>query len=256
MPKFVPVSRADHAQQTWRRPRDYRFAAQEVVVPIVGAEMSRAALAMPLGFNKVDNRYHLIALLGVRPNRSLYVAPDGHWLGLYVPSALRGYPFRVARQQGEQTLILCVDEQSEYFGSGDEIFFDAGGKASKATKDMLGFLEQVERSRSLTDLAVGCLADAGVIEPWDIKVPLHGQEVPVGGVFRVSEVALNALDDGAFLTLRKTQALAIAYAQLLSMNQLSLFARLSSIQDKLAKTPTISPEDIFRPIEDDILRFD
>ena len=46
------------------------------------------------------------------PEHNLFVGPDGHWLGGYVPASLRSYPFRVLGSEGSGQLALCVDEDS------------------------------------------------------------------------------------------------------------------------------------------------
>jgi len=151
-----------------------------------------------------------------------------------VPSAFRGYPFRLARAEAQDDLILCVDEDSGLV-SGDkaagEPFFDDNGEITQPVKDVLDFLNQVERNRAVTETAVAGLAEAGLITEWPLKIKDQDQEKPVTGLFRIDEPKLNTLDDDRFLKLRKAQALPIAYAQLLSMNNIQVFAQLAGLGD-------------------------
>ena len=67
--------------------------------------------------------------------------------------------------------------------------------------------------------------------------------MPVEGLYRIDEAALNALPDDAFMPLRKTGALPLAYAQLLSMNQLALLPKAAEVQARIkgqlqAKAPS------------------
>ena len=55
------------------------------------------------------------------------------------------------------------------------------------------------------------------------------------GLSRINEAALNALDDAAFLVLRKTGALPLAYLHFLSVAQLSVFERLNVAQQQLIR---------------------
>ncbi|WP_163649484.1 SapC family protein [Modicisalibacter sp. 'Wilcox'] len=75
----------------------------------------------------------------------------------------------------------------------------------------------------LTQHAAKVLGDSGVIEPWPLQIERgDGQEpLKVQGLHRINEKALNELSAEAFASLRSHGALALAYGQLFSMNQLS-----------------------------------
>lgn len=261
MPNFVPVSRDSHARKRWLRSENHSFAANELVVPLVGAELGRALPAMPMAFVEQGGRYTLVALLSLLPPKNLFVTPDGKWLGSYVPAALRSYPFRLMRREGTTESVLMVDEASGLVAEADgtgELFFDEAGNPSTAVKAVLDFLTQVERNRTATELAVAALASAGVIRPWDIKVKTETGEQPVNGLHRIDEAAMNALSDEAFARLRKAAALPIAYGQLFSMGQLGVFAHLARLQAQLAQAvPVKAPslDDLFGTAQNDILRF-
>jgi SapC len=50
MAKLVAVDRERHAGKGWRQPTGYGFAATQAVIPLMGAEFAKAALAMPIAF--------------------------------------------------------------------------------------------------------------------------------------------------------------------------------------------------------------
>ena len=128
---------------------------------------------------------------------------------------------------------------SQSAGQG-EAFFGEDGQPGKALKGMLDLLSQVERSRMATQAAVDALAAAKLVQPWLLNIKRGEQNIPVNGLYRIDEAALNALKNKAFLPLRQSGALPVAYAQLLSMNQLSVLQRLLQIQAKLrAPTPSV-----------------
>jgi hypothetical protein len=237
VPKLVPVSREHHAGKAWRRFSKYTFAASEAIAPLVGAELAKAALAMPIAFLQESGRYLPAALMSLVPGHNLFVGPAGQWLGSYVPATYRAYPFRFARREGSQEVTLCIDEDSglvvEDSASGEKLF-DADGNASPALKSVLDFLTAIERSRKATELAVAALAQASVIRPWDIKVKAGEQEKPVQGLYRVDEDAMSKLSDAEFLKLRRAGALSFAYAQLLSVGQLAVLQHLVTLQGQLA----------------------
>lgn len=239
MPSYVPVSRERHAGQAYLRTASYGFAATEAVLPLVAAELPKAALAMPIAFGEQDGSFRLMALLSLQPGQSLYVGPDGRWLGGHIPSVLRGYPFALRRLSSTAEGILCVDAASglvvDAGTPGAEPFFGENGAPARALQQMLDFLGKLEAHKAATERAVAALADAELIVPWPIDVETPGGRKAVGGLHRIDEARLNALEDAAFLQLRTSGALAIAYAQLLSIGQLSVFQTLGELQARLAK---------------------
>jgi len=240
-PQFIAITAEKFSGKAWRRYTGYAFAAGENLVPLFAAELAQAVPAMPLCFVQIDDGFQLVAVTALQPGVNLFVAPDGRWLGAYVPAALRGYPFRLVKPQDRADSVLCIDEASGLVvdaGQG-ETFFDEDGRPSKALRDVLELLSQAERSRMAAQAAVDALAAAGLIQAWPLNIQQGEQNVPVTGLYRIDEAALNALENEAFFTLRRLGALPVEYAQLLSMNQLAVLQQLAQIQAKL-NTPTPS----------------
>jgi hypothetical protein len=260
MVQFVAVSQERHASKKWQRHANYGFAAAETLAPIVGAELSKAALSMPLAFSEQAGRYTLVAVLSLVPGRNMFVGPDGRWFGNYIPACLRSYPFNLVPQQGTDQLVLCVDEESglvvEKHIAGEE-FFDAEGNVSPALKPIVELLTQVQHSRQATDLAVSALAQAGVIKPWQINLKSEQGERAISGLHCIDEAALGALSNDEFLKLRT--ALPIAYAQMLSMGQIGIFEQLARLHHQPAPPAVAAlPESLDSLLErfgDDTIRF-
>jgi hypothetical protein len=266
MANIVPISNSRHAGKAWRRPANFAFAAAQSVAPLVGPEFGRVALSMPIAFIEQAGQYRPVAVMSPLSGRNLFIGPAGQWLGEYVPAGLRSYPFRLGRLDGGEEVALCIDEESGLVvdaEEGAEAFFDAEGTLSAASKAMLDFLAAMEHARMSTDLAVTALAEAGLIEPWPLQVKTGTDSTqPVRGLYRINEAALNALDDAAFLKLRKTAGLPLAYSQLLSVGQMGIFERLSLTQQQLAQAhqqpqpPKISSlDEIFERARSQTLRF-
>jgi hypothetical protein len=226
MPQYVAVSRERHGAKKWRRHTSYAFARADDVAPIVGAELSKAALGMPCVFVEQEGRYKLAALLSLVPGRNMFVGPDGRWLGAYIPAGLRFYPFRLLPQEGADDAVLCVDEQSGLVmdaDAGGEPFIDADGKLAPPLRLVLNGLTQLERSQRATAVAVASLVEACVIRPWQVKLKTEIGQRSAIGLHCVDEGALGRLGDDAFIRLRATSGLSVAYAQLLSMGNLPMF---------------------------------
>jgi len=102
MPQFTPINRESHAGMKWQRFTSYGFAATTVLAPVVGVELARAALAMLLAFFQETGRFVPVAVLSLTPNRNMLVAPDGRWLGSYVPGSLRELSIRSVAATGDR----------------------------------------------------------------------------------------------------------------------------------------------------------
>ena len=164
-----------------------------------------------------------------------------------------------ALNEAEQA-ILCVDEDSGLVVDADgaaKAFSTPTAIRHRRSKPSWIFLQAIERGRMATDLAVAALADAGLIQPWPLKVKADGKTTPMNGLFRTDATALNALDDQTFLKLRKSSALPLAYMQLLSMGQIAVFEQLVRRRDQLAprQEREVSLEEIFAAADGETVRF-
>ncbi|MDO8277953.1 MAG: SapC family protein [Burkholderiaceae bacterium] len=249
-----------HGQRRWVQPSNFAFAARQALVPVVGLEAGHAALCLPLAFVPFGDGMTLAALVGLDPQTNLFVDLDGRWLAPYVPAKLRSHPFVLA-PTAEGSHVLCVDESSGLIrddGVG-ELIVDAEGKLAAPVQQIFDFLIQAESSQAVTQKICAALRAAGVLEPWPLTVESGGASHPVGGLFRVSESALNALPDEAFLELRRAGGLPLAYAQLVSMHNLNALgtlahARAQSAAHRQAVAPPKGDLDLSF-MESDTLRF-
>jgi hypothetical protein len=151
----------------------------------------------------------------------------------------------LAQQEGAGEFILCINKGSGLVVENTEdgnAFFDDQDQPAQGIKDILNFLTEVEASRALTQGAVNALTDAGLITPWEINLKQGEKVVPVEGLFRIDEVALNNLDDEDFLAVRKAGGLGVAYAQLLSMSQLAVLERLGELQGQILEQQAANSE--------------
>lgn len=228
MNRIQLVNKEAHATKTWTRFTDYGFAAGKMVAALGAAEVPRSALAMPLAFIEIEGSPSLVAVLGLRPDQNVFVGPDGKWLGAYVPAVFRGYPFKLAKT-GENQFSLCVDESSRLVreDSTGERFFNEDGTPAKALTDILEFLQKTQSSQEIVCRAAGSLKEHQLLEPWPLKVRDGEQEQELNGLLRVSEAALNQAAGDVLLQLRNAGALPLAYAQLLSMQNMKVVANLS-----------------------------
>ena len=245
MTEFTAIAPESHAQKAWKNVTDYTFSAENAIIQLVGAELSKAVLAMPTGFIVHEAGYQLVAITSLQPGQNLYVAPDGKWLGTYIPSALRAHPFKLLKHESAENSVLCVNEASGLVVEGVEDgndFFDDENQPTQGIKDILNFLTEVEASRVATQRAVNALADAGLITSWVLNLKQGEKDIPVEGLFCIDGAALNKLDDEDFLAVRNAGGLVVAYAQLFSMEQLAILERLGMFQGQILAQQTANSE--------------
>lgn len=240
-PRFQPVTPERHAGRRWRPSSSYSWAAREVLVPLSGAEMSRAAAHMPIAFIKPKDAFLPAAVLGLERDVSLYVASDGRWLAGYVPALLRSRPFAVLPLEDGRK-ILCVDEEAGRVAAAEEAadaqpFFGADGKLAPGLQQFLNFLSALDANRDLTAKACLALEQQKLIVPWDIKLQTDAGVQNIEGLHRVDEAALIALADEDFLEQRRCGALVLAYAQLLSMGQMPALAQRARLRRTALQQP-------------------
>lgn len=248
MPQFVPISRDRHAALRWRRYESYAFARSRAVVPLVGAELAKATLAFPIAILSEGDATFPVALLSLDPQRNLLVAPDGRWLGNYVPAALRAHPFGLLNSTGGD-MVFCIDEESGLLDDGEEgePFFDATGEVAGPTRKVLDFLTSIEQSRGTARRACAVLAEAGLVAPWDITLRTASGEQKVGGLLKIDEAALNALPADRFETVRQAGAVPLAYCQMLSMQHLPALGRLAEAHAAQAREAETLIKQSFTP---------
>ncbi|QWV18498.1 SapC family protein [Stutzerimonas zhaodongensis] len=231
MPNYQIVSSGRHAGKRWLRHSDYRFASQYAVVPLALAELPKAAMTLPIALIEQDGTFVPAAVLGLEPERSLFVAADGQWQGGYIPAGLRAYPFRLAAtDQGQQ--VLCVDEDSGLVTEDlqGEAFFDEHNEPTPAIREILSFLEQTASSGQAAKQACDSLKQCGVVSPWPITVTTSEGDRNLGGLFQIDEAALTSLEPAALHELMRAGALPAAYCQLLSTQHLSRLGELARLK--------------------------
>jgi len=215
---------------------------------------------MPLAFVRDGDGFQLVALLSCESGHNLFVRPDGAWLpGAYVPAVLRTYPFQYLRHASDDRMALGFDEESGLVvpAGGEAPLFEADGQLSSSLTQLVGMLDFQEKSRLATAAAIATLTGAGVIVPWDVKIPVGSETRAMSSLFKIDELRLHRLDDDVFLRLRKAGSLAVAYGQLISMVGIDVLSRLAMRRAaELSNGRRFTLADSLTHQTDDILRFD
>jgi len=199
---------------------DWRFSANELLVPLAYTEMADAAREYPLVFLK--DKPLVYALLGFEQGTNAYVADDGRWRAHYLPARLRAYPFALApvpEQAGRFAIVMDADAPQLQQAQGEPLFVD--GRPGPVLAARKALLEAMAQAEPATRRMVQAIRAAGLLVDRAVQVREPTLERPALGGFQViDEHKLNALPDAAFATLRKEGALPLVYAHLLSMANL------------------------------------
>jgi hypothetical protein len=174
-----------------------------------------------------------MALMGLEPNKNLFVDQEGRWLaGAYVPAAFRRYPFALT-DAGEGSFAICVDMSSQFLQKAEaegegEALFDAQGVMTPAMEKISQFLQELMTSEVLASTFCAHLSALGLLAPCEFKVQSPEGTKTSGGSFMVDEKKLATLNPDEFLVLRDKGFLGPVYAHLLSLMQVEKFAGLHS----------------------------
>ncbi|WP_404375217.1 SapC family protein [Vreelandella aquamarina] len=235
MPTPLVLSPKECQGKTWHPPTDLHFAADQALIPLHLGELAKAATTMPLAFIKENREWQLVGLCGIETGHNLFIK-NGKWLGHYRPEWLSTYPFEIVTV-GKKGLVtfnrnsgLLAEEST------GEPFFDEQGQMSEAVAARVEALKTSHRKHQATQKALSALAKANVITPW--PETLHSQlGLSINGLHMIDEKALSQIDDETFLSLRKAQALPIAYAVNLSLPQTHLLGRLARLNPGYVAAP-------------------
>ena len=245
MPNYQAITKNHYGNKRWLRYTSYAHAEREAVMPLSVPELPKAVMSLPICFIRQGDAFYLAAMMNIQPGKNLLVAPNGQWVGPYVPAACRSYPFILGKTEDGKP-VLCIDEDAGLVTDGPdgEAFFDENGEPAKAVLDVMGFLTQLEQGRQAAAAGCALLAKHALIQPWPITLKTDKGETTVDGLFRIDETALNQLSAEALLEVRNAGGLSIAYCQLLSMQHLSMLGKLAEIHANAQATQAAQPASI------------
>jgi hypothetical protein len=204
------------------------FVQATNAVPISFSEFAVACRDYPLAFVTTDNgkSYSPVAIIGMASSENLYVK-DGQWdKSVYLPAYVRRYPFCMARVtldgQEQADRLVCVEES--FLADDGQLMFDAGGNPLSRWEPIGKLLEEYERDLERTREMCGILGDFGLMEPFTLQAVLQGTApLNLGGMYRVEEKKLEALNAAQHRTLLRKGVMGRIFAHLISLEN---FARL------------------------------
>ena len=231
MPKYEALNTQDHVNLRLNPQGGYAFAAQNHIVSVVLHEFSKVSLSYPIIFvkNTETSSFQPMALMGLEPQKNLFVDTAGRWLaGAYVPAAFRRYPFALT-DIGQGSLAICIDMDSPFVHAteGERLFTEQGAMTSTLEK-ISQFMQELMESEVLASSFCTHLNELGLLVPCEFKVQSPDGEKIYGGSFMVDEQKLATLAPDDFINLREKGFLGPIYAHLLSLMQVEKFSALRS----------------------------
>ena len=245
MPSYVAINPVEHKGKSWRGPSNFLFSTDRSVLFPGLNELTRLALIVTLAFIREGERVRMVAVLGLEPNTNLYLTPEGAWALPYVPAALQAYPFALGPAPSGD-LILCVDQGSGlvYDNTNAHPFFSFDGVLDPAVKKLMDLLVLYEQQRINCDLLSKQLCAAGVLMPWNITLSTPLGERVVEGLYTIDEAKFLGLESEAFLALRASGALTMAYCQMLSTHHMDGLIQKAAARAKLEATNIGAPMEL------------
>lgn len=217
-PEVLEASR--HGKLGLKAPEDFAFTAKANAIPLNMAEFAQAGVWYPIVFTGKDT-ISPVAVVGIRKDENLFLNASNKWQpGAYVPAYVRRHPFILTRPDvAKDQVLLCVDRASDRIVEGEGDMFFADDKATETTTNAMEFCLNFQRQAMATEQVTGVLKEHDLLLTQTGTLDLPGGEVVrLTDFMIVDEKKMNALSDEAFLDLRKRGALAMAYCQMMSMN--------------------------------------
>lgn len=230
--EFVLLNSVEHAKLKIMPVNGYSFAKENHLVSLVLHELPKISANYPAVFVKRQNseKFMPMALLGLEPNKNLFVDEKGQWLsGAYVPAAFRRYPFALA-QTDPNSMALCIDIHSESLSQVDGVeLFDPQGQPTESLDKIKNFLFETYQSELAAEIFCDRLVALDLLVPASFKVQGPEGVKQYDGCFVVDEQRLAALSSDDFLSLRDQGYIAAIYAHFISLIQIEKLGALREL---------------------------
>lgn len=205
--------------------KNFAFAAGAHLLPLTVAEVGAAVRHYPVVFVQEGEITALVALTGLPNAGNRFVDTQGEWrAGAYIPSYVRGYPFIAVRPApGAEPIIAFDPNAADFKARNGQPLIGSDGQPGEQLKGILAFHGEYQALSERTRALTAALKAEGLLEEGQINVQVPGntQAAPIGGFLVVSEAKLRALPAEALKRLMDVDAIGLAYAHLLSMNNLA-----------------------------------
>lgn len=254
MAQYVTLSPGRHQGLFIDTARRFQPLQALTTAPVLLSELPQLLAEYLLAFRRHQQQFELIAVLGI--DRNCYLNSQYQWLAGYLPAVIRGFPFKLARRDQQQS-VLCIRDDALSATDGEPLFDKQGG-LSEPIHQLMTLLAKNDQQQQHCQQAVASLQDADLIRPWPLTLPARGRAAPVRveGLYRIDAAALKQLPANTLASLRQNGALDMAYGQLLSAGNISAVQhRILRDQPTPSGTAAMAFADDWLADNDDKLQF-
>lgn len=233
---FQPLHKETHKNIKIKPAKSVEDLATQHALGVVVQEFALAGNQYPIAFvqGKDQEGYFPVALLGLEPNKNLFVNADNKWEGMYMPARYTHKPFSVIPSKEDANLFgIAINMDSAVVSEkeGEALFTEAGEETEYLANRKKSLISYVEHEQ-ITKAFIDELVKLDLLHSQNINVKVGGKEFNLNGLFIVDEKKLSALSDEDFLGLRKRGFLAPIYAHLGSMHQVNNLIQKQVARDK------------------------
>jgi len=229
----VVVNQNEHASAGVREAGNTAFARRATMLPLALDEIFAAAVTYPLVVI-AKPRPTIAAVVGFDDGANLFVDADGRWRPeAHIPAYVRRWPYITANVEGEDRIVLCVDETMIDPEPTDARRFFVNGAPSaalaQATEFCRAFQFGTERASEFARALVE--RELTVERVFETRFSNESGRRPsvLRGVATVDEERFNALSDEMWISWRARGWVAAVHALLMSQFRWPALGALADI---------------------------
>ena len=210
-----------HAELCVENRLSFEHVQKANLVPLVIDEFFFAAVNFPIVFVKepTTGEFRAVGLVGLEQGENLIFNQAGA-LSTYIPTSISRYPFSAAINKDAGNLSLCIDMDSKLVGNQGERLFNSSGEPTELTIRKINDLSKLMGQEVNTHKFIDFLFKKGLIEPVELKINLRDDQKKLGGLYRISQKALNELDDETIIFIQRNNYFGLIHAHLLSFGHI------------------------------------
>ena len=222
-----PVSRVKMEGIAVRPGSGIEAAKAVQACPITAREAAHAAVHYPIVFTPAPSPIPIV-ILSLSKGKNPFVR-DGKWAkGIYVPAAIRRYPFILGEADENNRRPLCVDMAATQKAPSSEAALVSDGAESDHLKASLNFCLAYQADSDTTARVGQQLDEAGLLVERSLSIDgVDGSKRKTGTFKMIDADALEKLPDETVVAMHKSGLMALVHAHLISIGNVSKIAAVS-----------------------------
>ncbi|MEO0576562.1 MAG: SapC family protein [Pseudomonadota bacterium] len=239
MAQLIPLNTETHRNLKVSKDCATRFASTQHILNVRAAEVGFAVANMPVFINRntANGHYLLSAVTSFEQGSSLFVNDKG-WEGTWVPTMLQTYPiFLMNAPETEQGYAVGISDDGKDFSEaeGEPLFNDDGTNSGYLTRVSSLLRDDIGRDIQTREF-LKKLESLDLYKAVDISVGYADESVQtITGLHTIDEDKMKDLDGDTLAEMNEKGYLLVAYALLVSLNQMNSLVQRHNMQN--GKTP-------------------